>query len=38
MVMFFSVATGVDVVVAIMLTTIGFAEGVLPIFHTILPF
>lgn len=24
----FSVATGVDVVVAIMLTTVGFAEGI----------
>ena len=28
MMMLFSVATGVDVVVAIMLTTIGFAEGI----------
>lgn len=28
MMMFFSVATGVDVVVVIMLTTIGFAEGI----------
>ena len=27
MMMLFSVATGVDVVVAIMLTTVGFAEG-----------
>lgn len=28
MMMFFSIATSVDVVVAIMLTTVGFAEGV----------
>lgn len=27
MMMFFSIATSVDVVVAIMLTTVGFAEG-----------
>ena len=28
MMMLFSVATGVDVVFAIMLTTVGFAEGI----------
>ena len=28
MMMLFSVATGVDVVVAIILTTVGFAEGI----------
>lgn len=28
MMMFFSIATSVDVVVAIMLTTVGFVEGV----------
>lgn len=28
MMMLFSVATGVDVVVAIMLTTVGLAEGI----------
>lgn len=28
MMMLFSVATGVDVVVAIMLTTVGFAKGI----------